>query len=162
MGAIASQITSLTIVYSTVYSDADQRKHQSSASLAFVRGTHRDRWIPRTKGMLRGKCFHLMASSCMRYDNKMRSSQWDNDNQHFVYIIISWYLLGIITRQGFLFSCSCMNRCNCLCFSWQPNRKIKDNYDNTFESRYRNLRWRMQVKKYLLFVSASARWLLCG
>ena len=36
MGAIASQITSLTIVYSTVYSDADQRKHQSSASLAFV------------------------------------------------------------------------------------------------------------------------------
>ena len=30
MGTIASQITSLTIVYSTVYSDADQRKHQSS------------------------------------------------------------------------------------------------------------------------------------
>ena len=41
MGAIASQITSLAIVYSTVYSDADQRKHQSSASLAFVRGIHR-------------------------------------------------------------------------------------------------------------------------
>ena len=41
MGAIASQITSLTIVFSTVYSDADQRKYQSSASLAFVRGMHR-------------------------------------------------------------------------------------------------------------------------
>ena len=41
MGAIESQITSLTIVYSTVYSDADQRKHQSSASSAFVRGIHR-------------------------------------------------------------------------------------------------------------------------
>ena len=41
MGAIASLITSLTIVYSTVYSDADQRKHQSSASLAFVWGIHR-------------------------------------------------------------------------------------------------------------------------
>ena len=41
MGAIASQITSLTIVYSIVYWDADQRKHQSSASLAFVRGIHR-------------------------------------------------------------------------------------------------------------------------
>ena len=39
MGAIASQITSLTIVYSTVYTDADQRNHQSSASLAFVRGS---------------------------------------------------------------------------------------------------------------------------
>ena len=42
MGAVASQITSLTIVYSTVYSDADQRKHQSPASLAFVREIHRD------------------------------------------------------------------------------------------------------------------------
>ena len=38
MGAMASHITSLTIVYSTVYSCADQRKHQSPASLAFVRG----------------------------------------------------------------------------------------------------------------------------
>ena len=64
MGAIASQITSLTIVYSTVYSDADQRKHQSSASLAFVWDRDRDRWIPRTKGQLRGKYFHLMTSSC--------------------------------------------------------------------------------------------------
>ena len=36
-----SQITNLTIVYSTVYSDADQRKQQSSASMAFVRGIHR-------------------------------------------------------------------------------------------------------------------------
>ena len=41
MGAIASQITSLTIVFSTVYLDTNQRKHQSSASLAFVRGIHR-------------------------------------------------------------------------------------------------------------------------
>ena len=41
MGAMASQITSLTIVYSTVHSGADQRKHQSFASLAFVRGIHR-------------------------------------------------------------------------------------------------------------------------
>ena len=40
MGAIASQITSLASVYSTVYSDADQRKQQSSASLVFVRGIH--------------------------------------------------------------------------------------------------------------------------
>ena len=41
MGTMASQITSLTVVYSIVYSDADQRKHQSSASLAFVLGIHR-------------------------------------------------------------------------------------------------------------------------
>ena len=41
MSTIASQITSLTVVYSTVYSGADQSKHQSSASLAFVWGIHR-------------------------------------------------------------------------------------------------------------------------
>ena len=41
MGAIASQITSLTVVYLIVYSDADQRRRQSSASLAFVWGIHR-------------------------------------------------------------------------------------------------------------------------
>ena len=41
MDSIASQITSLTIVYSNVYSGADQSKHQSSASLAFVWGIHR-------------------------------------------------------------------------------------------------------------------------
>ena len=40
MGRLASQITSLTSVYSIVYSEADQRKHQSSAPLAFVRGIH--------------------------------------------------------------------------------------------------------------------------
>ena len=41
MGATASQTTSFTNVYSTVYSGADQRKHQSSASLAFEWGIHR-------------------------------------------------------------------------------------------------------------------------
>ena len=41
MSATASQITSLMIVYSTVYSGADQWQHQSSASLAFVREIHR-------------------------------------------------------------------------------------------------------------------------
>ena len=41
IGAMASQIASLTIVHSTVYSGVYQRKHQSSASLAFVWGIHR-------------------------------------------------------------------------------------------------------------------------
>ena len=47
MGAMASLITSLTVAYSTIYSDADQRKYQSSTSLAFVWGIHRG---PRTNG----------------------------------------------------------------------------------------------------------------
>ena len=41
MGAMASQISSFTIVYSIVYSGTDQSKHQSSASLAFVWWVHR-------------------------------------------------------------------------------------------------------------------------
>ena len=43
MGEMTSQITGVSIVQSTVCSSADQRKHQSSASLAFVRGIH---WWP--------------------------------------------------------------------------------------------------------------------
>ena len=50
MGAMESRITSLTIVYLTVYSGADQRKYQSSVSLAFVGEFPGDRWIPRTNG----------------------------------------------------------------------------------------------------------------
>ena len=78
MTLLASQITSLTVVYSTVYSDADQSKHQSSASLAFVWGIHRDRWIPRTKGQLRGKCFHLMTSSWISL-NRRQANTWITD-----------------------------------------------------------------------------------
>ena len=64
MGAMASQITSLAIIYSTVHSDADQRKHRSSAPLAFVRGIHR--WPANSphKCPVTRKCFHLMTSSC--------------------------------------------------------------------------------------------------
>ena len=41
MSTMASQITSLTTVYSTLYSGTDQRKYQSSSSLAFLMGIHR-------------------------------------------------------------------------------------------------------------------------
>ena len=64
MGPMAFQITSLTIVYSTVYSGADQRTYQSSATLAFVRGIHRWPVNSRTNGQWRGNCFYLMTSSC--------------------------------------------------------------------------------------------------
>ena len=57
MGAMASQITSLTIVYSTVYSGTDQRKHQSSAALAFVRGIHRWPVNSQHKGPVTPKMF---------------------------------------------------------------------------------------------------------
>ena len=49
MSAMVSQITGVSIVCSAVCSGVDKKKHQSSASLAFVRGTTGDRWIPLTK-----------------------------------------------------------------------------------------------------------------
>ena len=70
MGVTASQITSLTIVFSTVYSDADQRKHQSSASLVFVRGTHRRPSNSPHKWPVRREMFHLMTSSWFLYQFK--------------------------------------------------------------------------------------------
>ena len=63
-GVMASQITSLTIIYSIVYSVADQRKHQSSASLAFVRGIRQSPVNSPHKWPVTRKCFHLMTSSC--------------------------------------------------------------------------------------------------
>ena len=59
MGTMASQITSLTIVYSTVYSGADQRKHQSSASLVFVWGIHRRPVNSPHKGPVTRKMFRF-------------------------------------------------------------------------------------------------------
>ena len=41
MSAMSSHITDVSLVCLTVCSGADQRKHQSSTSLAFVRGIHR-------------------------------------------------------------------------------------------------------------------------
>ena len=57
MGVVASQITSLTMVYSTVYSGTDRRKHQSSTSLGFVRGIHRWPVNSPHKGPVRRKMF---------------------------------------------------------------------------------------------------------
>ena len=64
MSAIASQTTSHTIVHSTVYSGADQRKRQSSASLAFVRGVHQWQVNSPHKGPVTRKMFSFMSSSC--------------------------------------------------------------------------------------------------
>ena len=63
-GAMASQITSLTIVCSNVCSGADQRKYQSSASLAFVWGIHQWPVNFPNKWPVTRKCFHLMTSLC--------------------------------------------------------------------------------------------------
>ena len=70
MSAMASQITSHTTICSTVYSGADQRKHQSSASLAFLRGIHRWPMNSPHKGAVTRKIVsigwrHHVKFSCM-------------------------------------------------------------------------------------------------
>ena len=67
MSSLASQFTSLLIIYSTVYSGADQKKTSKLRVTSHwpLRGEFTgDRWVPRTKGQWRGKCFHLIMSSC--------------------------------------------------------------------------------------------------
>ena len=61
MSAIAPQIPGVLIIYSIVCSD--QRKHQSSAALAFVRGIHRWPVNSPHKWQVTRKCLHLMTSS---------------------------------------------------------------------------------------------------
>ena len=63
MGTMASQITGVSIVCLSIFSGADQRTHQSSASLAFVMGIHRWAMDSSHKGL------HLMTSSCYCYTN---------------------------------------------------------------------------------------------
>ena len=59
MRAMASQITGVWSVYSTVCSGADQRKHQSSASLAFVRGNHR--WSVNSPQQMASNAEHIFT-----------------------------------------------------------------------------------------------------
>ena len=65
MGAMAFQITGVSIVCSAVCSGVDKRKRQSSVSLAFLGDSIVNRWTPLTKGqpITWKKCFHLMTSS---------------------------------------------------------------------------------------------------
>ena len=71
MGTMVSQITSLTIVYSIIYSGADQKKKQSSTSLAFVRGIHRWPVNSPHKGPVTRKVFPfddlIMRDCCFHY-----------------------------------------------------------------------------------------------
>ena len=80
MGTTASQITRLTIVYSTIYSGADQRKHQGSASLAFVQGIHRSPVNSPHKGPVTRKMFpfHYVIVNGLRSFSYLGSNLWND------------------------------------------------------------------------------------
>ena len=112
MGAIAYQITSPTIVYSTIYSGSDKKKHKSSASLAFVRGIHR--WpvtgeFPAQKAINADFFyFYLMTSSCLKILHMFAYMAY----YHFAYLIAGvtqlYELRMFTTRNGaIVFDCYC-------------------------------------------------------
>ena len=83
MTTMAYQITSLTVVYSIVYSSADQRKHQSSASLALCG----EFTVPLLQWKFRSSPFEPM----MHMINTLRQRQ---NGRHFADIIFKWILLN--------------------------------------------------------------------
>ena len=74
ISVMASRTTSVSIVYSNVCAIADQRKHQSSASLTFVRGVHRSMMKspfkrPVTRKISIGRCHHGMIRYKIDFPN---------------------------------------------------------------------------------------------
>ena len=88
---MASQITSLTTVYSTFYSGADQRKHQSSASLAFLRWIHRWSVNSPHKGQVTRKMFPFDdVIMFLGSDGQDVGTDSDNDLARIRHQAISW------------------------------------------------------------------------
>ena len=86
MGSMASQITSLTIVYSAVYSGAE-KKDKAPRHWPLGGEFTGDRWIPRTNDQQRGKCFHLMTSSWL---NTLQRKRNDRHSHATFSIAFSW------------------------------------------------------------------------
>ena len=87
MSAVKSQITGVSIVYSTVCSGVDQRKHQGPASLAFVRGIHRSRVNSPHKGPVTWKMFpfHDVIMGRTGKDQVVRLATLNNNRQRLLY-----------------------------------------------------------------------------
>ena len=83
MSTMASQVTSLMIVYSAVYSGADQRKDQRSASLAFVQGIYRWPVNSPHEGPVTRKMFSFddVTMNAIYGNTKTSKPLWDHSNK---------------------------------------------------------------------------------
>ena len=132
MGTIASQITSLAIVYTTVYSDADQSKHESSALLAFLSGDS-----PGT-----GEFPAQMAS------NAENVSIWwrHHMNRLYIFLLTSVYTVSLhmstlvveshiatllVNTTHAIFTCACFN-------SYPPGQNVRYFADDILKSIFLN------------------------
>ena len=80
MSVMASETTSLTILYSTVYSGTDQGKYQNSESLAFVRGIQRSPVDSPHKGPVPRKMFpfdDVIMKKTTNYNFTHRRPLWE-------------------------------------------------------------------------------------
>ena len=119
MSAMASQITGVSIVCSVVCSfvQADQRKHQSSASLAFVRGSHRSPVDPPHKGLVTRKDVVMLHTNNFEI-------KWNYDRPFL--LEMRWDLLHVLSRRKLNVSLSfpvyqkCINT-HVWTRSWNPN-----------------------------------------
>ena len=103
MSVMASQITGVSSVYSTVCSDAAQRKHEGSASLAFVRGIHRWPVNSPHKGSVTQKMFPfddvIMRTKIVLYQTRTKQNKIWVLCKHFGLCFISCkYADRMITR----------------------------------------------------------------
>ena len=127
MSAKASQITSLMIVYSAIYSGADQKRHHSSASLAFVRGIHRSPVNSPHKGPVARKMFpfddvimispeesmgipvnivgaHLQKKLKAYWDGSPLQSQWIEQNLRCVIMLTKPYGYHYFISENWCFN----------------------------------------------------------
>ena len=114
MDTMTSQITSLMIVYSTVYSGADQRKHQSSVSLAFVRVIHR--WPH--KGPITRKMFPFYDVIMYIDDQQILLDPW---NEHR-----SW-CIPVMNSEAYIYAgqtTGCVTACMLLATKQRPKLRF--------------------------------------
>ena len=111
MGSVASQITRVSIIYSTVCSGADQRKHYSSTSLAFVRDIHQWQVNSPHKEPVTRKMFPCadvimgwLASEPVMFYRNMDVSQQLTCDRRAIRSCVHW----IKNAVGILWSCCCI------------------------------------------------------
>ena len=117
LGTMASHITSLMIVNTTIYPGADQRKHQSSASLALVWGIHRWPVKSPNKGPVTRKMFPFDEVSCL-YIKQCKRPHMPIDNRNISTPTNQHSYLAIrcssITLQNWLINDKCfINNTKC-------------------------------------------------
>ena len=163
MSVIASQITSLTIVYPSVYSGTDQRQHQSSASLAFVRGIHRWPVNSPHKGQVTWKMFPF-DDVIMKQTPSICVYAITNHAQRINNLkIILCYERGICHKRGlcYWYRLACLRvgltkgQCD-LCITWKTTTCMKLGLKCVGINVYQLSWWRHQLETFSVSLAFCA------